>query len=429
MAPNPRPVALLGAPASPVSPPPADFPITALGPMLAAAVTDVAALTQAPPALVAHHTLTLAAAAAQRLIDVRLPTGARRPVSCLFASLVGTGEGRGAVEKLVVDVARVSARDLFSDPRPARPEDRYRAHVRQSALFARHPFDLVQSGPQRRAEAATLCALWDGKVFTRAAAAPLYPRLAAHVVATPRAGRALLRDADLEDAGLLGRLLVAAPAPLVGARIFRAAENDDPPHALQALLMRLNDLNAQPAVAPPRAVGFSADAAARWLAYAHEVEAAMAPGGTLAPLRSFAVHLPEHAARLAAVLAFVNEDDLTDITLAHLESGLALARFYTDERLRLIDQAAPALDEPAQEDLLREWLARRDVEKVFTLRDLCRTGPKPIRDVDTLYKLMRRMERAGVVQVANEVGQSIATPRRMRTTYAWRVEGEKGHVA
>lgn len=57
-------------------PPPAPFPAAILGPILAPAITAVAAQTQAPTSLIAHHILTLAAIAAQRLICVRLPTGA-----------------------------------------------------------------------------------------------------------------------------------------------------------------------------------------------------------------------------------------------------------------------------------------------------------------------------------------------------------------
>jgi hypothetical protein len=404
-----------------------------LGPILAPAITAVAAQTQAPTSLIAHHILTLAAIAAQRLICVRLPTGAQRPVSCFFASLVGAGEGRGAAERLIVEAARaaqpaprIPSLNLFYDPRPPRVrdgEDRYRSFVRQAGIFTRHPHDLIAPGAHRRAESSTLVALWDGKVVKSAVTGPSYPRLSAHLVTTPRASRAVLGDADLLEAGVLGRLLVAAPASNIGAREFAPAEDDDPPPAFGRLLSYLGELYEKPPTAPARIIGFSKEAAAAWLSYARETEDAMRAGGALAAVRGFAVHLPEHAARLAAVVALMNDGALTEITAAQLETGLALARFYTEERLRLLDVAPPALSMSEQEDLLREWLQRKYEGKVITLRDLCRTGPRHVRDADTAYKFMRRMERLGIVQPANDTAPAASAPRRPVGRYAWRVEG------
>ena len=439
-------------------PPAPPFPTATLGPILAPAIIAVAAQTQAPTSLIAHHILTLATMAAQRLISVRLPTGAQRPVSCFFASLVGAGEGRGAAEKLIVDSARLWERafedefplralkhvdegtdtgvarpaplarlNLFYDPpspRAREGEDRYRAFARQSGLFARHPHDFIAPGVHRRAEAATLKALWNGKVVKTALKGPAFPRLSAHLVAAPRAARAVLGDADLLEAGVLGRLLVAAPASNIGAREFAPAENDDPPPAFVRLLSYLRELYEKPPTAPTRTIGFSKEAAAAWLAYARETESALRAGGALAPVRAFAVHLPEHAARLAAVVALMNDGALTQITAAQLEAGLALARFYTDERVRLAGAAAPDLSEVEKEDLLREWLQRKHEGKVVTLRDLCRTGPNEIRNVDAMYKLMRRMERLGIVHPSSEKLSAAAAPRRPRATYAWHVESQ-----
>lgn len=458
MAPNPRPERLssLSAPRfdSPAALQPT-FPTAALGPLLAPAITAVAAQTQAPLDLVAHHILTLAAMAAQRLISIRLPTGAQRPVSCFFASLVGTGEGRSAAEKTIVDTARLWERgfedafpmrvaahidegvdtgvqrpaplqhlNLFYDPRAPQVDDRYRAYARQSGLFARHPHDLIQPGRPRRDEAASLCALWNGRVFQRAAGPTLFPRLSLHLTATPRAGRALLSDPELADIGLLGRLLVAVPPSRIGARTFMLAESDEPHPAFNTLLAYLAELYEQHPCTETRVVTFSKGAAAAWLCYVQEVEAALAPGAVFASMRPFAGHLPEHAARLAAVCAFMNDCAFAEITETHLETGIALARFYADVRLDIQSEAAPMLSEQEKEELLRDWLQRTQSEKDVTLRDVCRTGPKMIRDADTAYKLMRRMERLGIVQPANAAFSGAAASRRTLSRHTWRVEKE-----
>ncbi len=420
------------------------FPTAALGPLLGAAVTAVAAQTQAPEELVAHHVLALAAMAAQRLVGVRLPTGAPRPVSCFFATLVGPGEGADTAEKMLVDTVRTWERgfdagmrrpeplrhlDLFYSARAPQPEDRYRGYGRQTGFFVRHPHDLFQPGRLRRKEAASLCAIWNGKVIHQAVGPTFFPRLSVHLVAPPRAGRALLGETELAESGLLGRMLVAAPASRVGARTFMLSNSDDPPLAFQTLLGALGALYEKHPSTDFRIVAFTNDAAAVWLAYVQEVEAAMAPGADFAALRAFAGHLPEHAARLAVLVAFMEDGALGEITARHLEQGLALARYYAQVRLSLLGASAPELSEGEKEDILCAWLQRSCAEKDITLRDICRTGPRGMRDVDTAYKLMRRMERLGVVQPANDAFQGTSAPRRSGRRYAWKVEKNGGDSA
>ncbi|MCC6915629.1 MAG: DUF3987 domain-containing protein, partial [Rhodospirillaceae bacterium] len=82
------------------------FPVSACGPHLEAAIAAVAARTQAAPGLAAHHLLTLAAMAAQRLVSLRLPTGCTQPISAYFVTIAGSGEGRSAAEDLCVGPVR-----------------------------------------------------------------------------------------------------------------------------------------------------------------------------------------------------------------------------------------------------------------------------------------------------------------------------------
>lgn len=461
-APSPSPVQT--PPASPPSPPPdtataaalaPNIPLHLLGPLLSAAAAAVADRTQAPVELAAHHMLTLAAMAAQRLVSLRLPTGQQRPVSCYFMTVVGAGERRGAAEKLMLDPVRLweqsfaeefpmrvlahveegvlsGARQpqpvphlhLFFDPPRSGVFDRYGRFTRASGLFARHPHDLVQPVHRRRQEAASLCALWDGKVIApahrSASASAVFPRLSLHLVATPRASSAFLGDGDLADSGLLSRMLCLKPASRIGERVWTARDTDDPPLAFTAALTYLCALYAQPVTAATRVLGFSHGAVKAWLAFAQEMEQAMAPTGDFALLRPIAGRLPEHAARLAAVLALMEDCALEELSAAHIENGIVLARFYAREALRLADLAPAPLSENEKEDLLKDWLEHRRAGEEVTLRDVCRLAPAPLRDADTAYKLMRRMERLGIVQPRGAYHGATA-PRRTRTSYQWRV--------
>ncbi|MGE3476015.1 MAG: DUF3987 domain-containing protein [Rhodospirillaceae bacterium] len=453
---NPKPALIAVSAGEGTDPRPA-FPVHVLGSRLSQAALAVAHRTQAPVELAAHDVLTLAAMAAQRLIGVRLPTGEERPVSCFFASLIDHEDGRRAVEKALIDPARLWERafedefprrvaahvdegvetgvqraqpvrrlNLFYDTRAPQAGNRYHGFVRQSGLFAAHPHDFVQPGPSRRGEAFALCRIWTGAVIKPAVGPVFFPRLSLHVAASLRAGAALLNDAEIAESGLSARLLLAAPPSRLGRRIFTEADGGALPGEAAEMLAYLGALFEKPATADSRIIVFSKDAAAAWLSFARETESALAPAGPFAPIAGFASVLAEHAARLAAVIAFMEDCTLEEIDAAQLARGIALARFYAEERLSLQNSAAFALSEEEKEQILQDWLQRTKTETKVTLRDICRAGPKATRNADIAYKIMRRMERLGIVQPANEAFQGAAAPRRPRVTYAWRVEKDAG---
>ncbi|MGE3333423.1 MAG: DUF3987 domain-containing protein [Rhodospirillaceae bacterium] len=415
------------APDPPPTPRPA-FPIAALGPRLGAAVAAIAARTQGPVPLAAHHLLTLAALAAQRLAAVRLPTGALRPISCYFVTLVGTGEGRGALAEAVVEPARrvcesapLQRQRLFFDTPAPSGSDRYRTFRHQSALFAERSEAVIASARTRRAEAASLAGLWDGRVeHTSVLTGPIHPRLSLHFVATPRDGGGVLGDPLLADGGLLGRLLVAAPPSCIGERVW-SARNDDAPPELAAFHDHLKTLLAADATVHSRALAFTGSAAVTWFDFAQEMEDGMREGQSYAAIRPLAGRLAEHAARLAAIIELIEDEAVTEIDETALARGLDLARFYAAEAFRL-HVAAPILESiPDAADQLQRWLERTHDGRSVTLREVCRSGPACSRDADVAYRLMRRLERLGVIQPKSASTQPPGQPRRVREPYCWTV--------
>lgn len=399
-----------------------------VGPLISAAAAAVADRTQAPVELAAHHLLTLAAMAAQRLIQVRLPTGAQRPVSTYLLTIAGAAERHATAARMIVEPIRrweglPSQRplylNLFNAPPDSGRYDRFRGFTRMNGLFATTPADLAALNRFRRAEGASLAALWDGPVIERGpSSTPPYPRLSLHLVATPREGLAFLRDPLLADAGLLGRVLALYPQSRIGARAW-AAISDEPPPELETLLAALCALYRQPATVGSRCVNFTAEAARAWYGFAAEMETAMSPGGALAALSSLAGELPEHAARLAAIIALVENPAMTELDTAALENGIGLARHYAAEALRITQIPAPETDH-SPEFVLQAWLEETRAGQDVSLRDVYHAGPRIVRDADTAYRTMRNLERLGVVQPKTASGEGAGAARR-RAAYHWRV--------
>ena len=166
---------------------------------------------------------------------------------------------------------------------------------------------------------AGLSGIWDGSPIKRVRALDgssiiAGKRVALHLMAQPEAAALMLTDPVLLDQGFLSRVLVSAPASTAGTRFQR-----EPDPASGAALSRyqariLSILERQPTLAldsrnelDPRVLCFAPDAANAWREYADHVERLLGPGQPFEPIRGFANKLPEHAARIAAVLMLVDD--------------------------------------------------------------------------------------------------------------------------
>jgi len=209
------------------------------------------------------------------------------------------------------------------------------------------------------------------------------------LMAQPEAAALMLTDPVLLDQGFLSRVLVSAPASTAGTRFQR-----EPDPASSAALSRyhariLSILERQPTLAPdsrneldPRVMRFTPDAANAWREYADYVERLLAPGQPFEPIRGFANKLPEHAARIAAVLMLVDDIGAPHIDRETFERAVCLAEYYTREALRLFE-AGYASPELRQAETLRKWLLTKWKEPLVSARAIVTFGPNAIRDSAT----------------------------------------------
>ena len=101
----------------------------------------------------------------------------------------------------------------------------------------------------------------------------------------------------------------------------------------------------------------------------------------------------EHAGRLAAVLTVLADPDAMEVDENAMESGIALARHYAAEMLRLQGGALIAPDLLLAQRLLEWWQARTDPQ--CHLAAIYQTGPGALRDAATARRIVSVLEEHG----------------------------------
>ena len=280
---------------------------------------------------------------------------------------------------------------------------------------------------------AGLSGVWDGVPIKRVRALDgssiiAGKRVAVHLMAQPEAAAHMLTDPVLLDQGFLSRLLVSAPASTAGTRMQRT-----PDIASGVALSRyhariLSILERQPTMAldmrnelDPRVLRFTPDAAQAWREYADHVERLLAPGQPLDTIRGFANKLPEHAARIAAVLTLIENIEAMRIDREAFERAVHLAEYYTREALRLFGAgyASPELQRAAK---LLDWLKTSWGEPLISVRAIVRLGPNSIRDTATAKAAIKALVEHG--WLAPHVGGAVVEGQSVRE--AWKTIREGG---
>jgi hypothetical protein len=276
--------------------------------------------------------------------------------------------------------------------------------------------------------AAGLSDVWDGKPIRRVRSgdgATILPgrRLSAHLMAQPAVADILFRDRLLAEQGLLSRWLPTAPDGTAGTRLWRE-ERPETDANIKRYGARLLDILEAPRPLragtvnelEPRRLPLASCARQLWIKFADHVESAIAPNGDLDPIRGLANKLPEHAARLAAVVTLVRDIDAGEIIVADIEAGIALAEHYAAEALRLFGSSRINGDLRLAQRLL-DWLLGTWGEPAISLPDIYQRSLNAIGDKAAAAKLVAILEDHGwLVRIAQ--GAVVAGQRRRD---AWRV--------
>ena len=250
--------------------------------------------------------------------------------------------------------------------------------------------------------ASGLSALWDGEPVRRVRAgdgAAIFSgrRLSVHLMVQPEVASILFQDRLLAGQGLHSRLLVSAPESAAGTRQPKQ-EKPETAKALENYGNRLLDILKTPLPLKegkinelaPSALRLSTEAVKRWTEFVGHVERQIGPGGALEPIKGLANKLPEHAARLAAVITLVGDIHAIEIDDDRMKAGIALAEYYAGEALRVFEASKANANLVLAQRLL-DWLHRAwKVEKgdLVSLPDIYRCGPGAIRDKATAKRMV-----------------------------------------
>jgi len=256
------------------------------------------------------------------------------------------------------------------------------------------------SADHRLKTAAGFSSFWDGESVRRVRAGDGAhvldgKRLSVHLLLQPAVSSHLLADEELRDQGLLTRLLVAAPSSTIGKRPWRETTQETET-ALTVYGDRLSLIlgTALPVedgshILRPRVLRLRPRARSLWIKFADDVEGELGELGQHGDIRGFANKLAEHAARLAAVVALVEDPTAGEIEAEDLARGIQLAQFYASEARRLFDLEHTDAELVLAQRLL-SWIHGTWIEDVIALADIYQRAPS--RKLRTRKDAMRIVE-------------------------------------
>jgi hypothetical protein len=242
-------------------------------------------------------------------------------------------------------------------------------------------------------------------------------------MAQPDVAAIMLSDQMLLGQGFLSRCLVSAPDSISGTRLWREPDTSADA-AIKRYGARLLELLERPLPLAegkanelaPRALRLASEARKLWIAFANSVELQIAPEGALSPVKGIANKLPEHAARLAVVLALITDADTSEIAPEQMAAGILLAQHYVAEALRLFEASRVSADLRLAHRLLT-WLLNSWSESFISLPDIYQKGPNAIRTKATAAKLVTILEDHG--WLIREIGGAEIAGQHRRD--AWRI--------
>jgi hypothetical protein len=256
----------------------------------------------------------------------------------------------------------------------------------------------------------TLSTLWDGRahVIVRGgdgACSLVGKRVSLHLMMQPSVAPKLFSDGAVQGQGFLWRCLPAWPPSMNGQRLYRADNLEQDPDYQRYFARMLERLEASlplqkytlNVLAPPN-LPLDSKAKDLYVEFYNDVERQRGEEGQWADVSAFAARAAEHALRIAGVLALVQDLKCESVNETCMEHGVALARWYLQESLRIFEVGADDPDIILAEQVLG-WM-RKQPQPVAT-KDLYQRGPsRRVRTAADARRILQILERHGHIERA-----------------------------
>ncbi|MBL7479994.1 YfjI family protein [Legionella bononiensis] len=214
-----------------------------------------------------------------------------------------------------------------------------------------------------------LSKLWDGDSITRTrggegeSGALTNRRLSSHLMIQPIIASKVLSDQLLQGQGVLARFLICHEPSIAGSRLLldrdlEKGANSDPAIAkywqrLTTLLNQPLRINESTGELQLTVFALRGEALDEWCALHDGIEEQLRVDGMFIEIKAFASKAAENAARIAAILAFIEGYDQP--TVEHVKRAGILIAYYLESTTMLITEAQYDVNELQANDLLA-WI-------------------------------------------------------------------------
>ncbi len=213
-----------------------------------------------------------------------------------------------------------------------------------------------------------LSQLWDGKPITRTRAGAgesgvlAGRRLAAHLMLQPVIADKVLADPLMLGQGFLARFLVCSDHSLIGRRFLSDRPSDESANhdpAIKRFWDAIAELIRQPLPTndagelEPDTLEITGAAFDAWVVVHDAIEEQLSPAGELAEVQAFAAKAADNAARIAAILAYV--ETRAEPTPEHINRAAELMQYYLQTMIQRTQEAAQSTAEHEARELA-EWI-------------------------------------------------------------------------
>ena len=236
----------------------------------------------------------------------------------------------------------------------------------------------------------------------------------------PTVARSFMADPLAVDSGFFPRFLLCEPQSTIGLRMQANTKRDDIAidafaEQMRHILQTEMPMDIETRELQPRILELEPSARDLVAAFSDAVEQAQGPGGALAHITGTASKVAEQACRIAGVLTLWRNIHASEVRMAEMESGVALAKFYLSEASRLAS-AAVLSSEIDHAEKLRRWLFETWAEPEVLVRDVIQFGPSVLRETPKARAALGILEKHGWL-VALEAGTVVRGASRKA---AWR---------